>query len=124
MPTPSVEGLRLPIGGPNSKSTGDFDSGSSVDSGSGPPIGEGAATLGGGVGVSDWRPRPQIVGTLTRGRGRQLTIPTPPSRSPASSVGAGALGGWFGVADWRPRLPPPLIFLYRIKMKQNEKLRI
>ncbi|PKI68187.1 hypothetical protein CRG98_011386 [Punica granatum] len=64
-PATSVEGSGSLIGGPDPESTGDFDSGSSVDSGSGPPIGDldpstrspasfvGANTLGGGFGVAD-----------------------------------------------------------------------
>ncbi|PKI56422.1 hypothetical protein CRG98_023160 [Punica granatum] len=60
----SVEGLGSPIGGPDPESTGDFGLKSPIDSGSGLPIGnpdsstEVAGTLGGGVGVADWWPRP------------------------------------------------------------------
>ncbi|PKI79491.1 hypothetical protein CRG98_000122 [Punica granatum] len=41
--------------------------------------------------------------SVDSGLGRQSAIPTPPPRSPASSVGASDLGGRVDVADWQPR---------------------
>ncbi|PKI63793.1 hypothetical protein CRG98_015777 [Punica granatum] len=71
---------------------------------------EDASDLGGGVGVADWRSRPridrgfQVKGPrLIQDRGHQSVTPTPPPRSPASSVGIGDLGGGVGVVDWRPQ---------------------
>ncbi|PKI61613.1 hypothetical protein CRG98_017988 [Punica granatum] len=66
VPTPSVERSGLPINGPDLESTGDFDSGSLVHSGSGPPIGDpDPSTEGAGTYKGRRRPR-------WRGRGCRL----------------------------------------------------
>ncbi|PKI62900.1 hypothetical protein CRG98_016737 [Punica granatum] len=72
----------------------------------------GADDLGGGIGVANWRPKPQIDQGQVGGprsiwdSARQSATPIPPPRSPAPTEDARDLGGGVGVVGWRlePRI--------------------
>ncbi|PKI64098.1 hypothetical protein CRG98_015542 [Punica granatum] len=90
------EGSGLPIGSPNPESTWNLRL-NPVDSRLGSSISDPDLSTEVASGLCGYqRPR-------WRGQGRRLAAPTPPLRSPTSSVGTGDLGRGVGVTDWQPR---------------------